>query len=65
VRAGEAGRRNPALRKAAVEALFTLAAAGKLKPHVSAILPLERFAEAMRLLSDRKAIGRVVLTTEG
>jgi len=43
---------------------FTLAAAGKLKPHVSAIFPLERFGEAMRLLSDRKAIGRVVLTME-
>jgi NADPH2:quinone reductase len=64
VRAGEAGRRNPALRKAAVEALFKLADAGKLRPHVSATFPLERFAEAMRLLSDRKAIGRVVLTTE-
>ena len=65
VRAGEAGRRNPALRKTAVEALFKLADAGKLRPHVSATFPLERFAEAMRLLSDRKAIGRVVLTTEG
>jgi NADPH:quinone reductase len=64
VRAGEAGRRNPALRKAALEALLALAGSGKLKPHISHVLPLERFAEAMRLLSDRKAIGRVVLTME-
>jgi NADPH2:quinone reductase len=63
VRAGEAGRRNPALRQAALQALSQLAQAGKLKPHVSARLPLERFAEAMHLLRDRKAIGRVVLTT--
>ncbi len=64
VRAGEAGRRNPALRRAALEALLALAGSGKLKPHISRVLPLERFAEAMRLLSDRKAIGRVVLTME-
>lgn len=35
---------------------------GKLKPHVSHALPLDRFAEAFHLLMDRKATGKVVLT---
>jgi NADPH:quinone reductase len=36
-------------------------AAGALKPHISYVLPLERFADGMRLLQTRAAIGRVVL----
>lgn len=35
--------------------------AGKLQPEVHAALPLERFREAMALVRDRKAVGRVVL----
>lgn len=35
---------------------------GHLKPHISARLPLERGAEAIRLLMDRKAKGKVILT---
>lgn len=35
---------------------------GRLKPHISARLPLERGAEAIRLLMDRKAKGKVILT---
>ena len=62
VRAGEAVRRDPALGEARLKALYELAAKGKIKPHVSHRVPLARFAEAMRLLTDRKAIGRVALT---
>ena len=61
VRAGESARRDPALATARQAALDQLAAQGKLRPHVSHRLPLARFAEAMRLLTDRKAIGRVAL----
>jgi len=62
VRAGEAVRRDPALGQARLKALYELAAQGRIKPHVSHRVPLPRFAEAMRLLTDRKAIGRVALT---
>jgi NADPH2:quinone reductase len=62
VRAGEAIRRDPALGRARLTALYDLAAQGKIKPHVSHRVPLPRFAEAMRLLTDRQAIGRVALT---
>jgi len=61
VRAGEAMRRNPALGEARMKALNAWAEAGKIRPHVSHRLPLEDYAKAMRLLVDRKAIGRVAL----
>lgn len=62
VRAGEAARRDPALAAARIEALLAWAEAGKVRPNVSHRLPLEEVARAMRLLTERKAIGRVALT---
>ena len=61
VRAGEAIRKNPALGDARVKALTAWAEAGRIRPNISHQLPLENYAEAMRLLIDRKAIGRVAL----
>jgi NADPH2:quinone reductase len=61
VRAGEAGRRNPAMANARSSALLQWAAAGKVRPHISHRLPLSNYAQAMRLLIERKAIGRVAL----
>jgi NADPH2:quinone reductase len=61
VRAGEAVRRNPALGEVRLKALTAWAEAGKVRPHISHRLPLEDYAQAMRLLIDRKAIGRVAL----
>lgn len=63
VRAGEAGRHDPDLRRREMAGLLALADAGKVRPYVSAELPLDRFAEAMGLLSERRAIGRIALTT--
>jgi NADPH2:quinone reductase len=62
VRAGEAVRKNPALGEVRIKALTQWAEAGKIRPNVSHRLPLEDYARAMRLLIDRKAIGRVALT---
>src|SRR3954464_6127537 len=64
VRAGEAVRRNPALGEVRIKALTEWAEAGKIRPNVSHRLPLEDYAKAMRLLIERKAIGRVALTME-
>ena len=63
VRAGEAVRKNPALGVARIKALTEWAEAGKVRPNISHRLPLEDYAQAMRLLIDRKAIGRVALMT--
>src|SRR5690348_17083094 len=61
IRAGEAARRDPALRARLGAALTRLTAAGHLRPHISHALPLARWAEAMRLVAEREAIGRVAL----
>jgi NADPH:quinone reductase len=61
VRAGEAVRRNPALGAVRIKALTEWAEAGKVRPNISHRLPLEDVAKAMRLLLERKAIGRVAL----
>jgi len=46
---------------ARIRKLLEWAEAGKIRPHISHRRPLEDFAEAMRLLVERKAIGRVAL----
>jgi NADPH2:quinone reductase len=61
VRAGEAVRRNPRLGETRISKLTEWAEAGKVRPNISHRLPLHDYARAMRLLVDRKAIGRVVL----
>ncbi|GAC1496221.1 MAG: NADPH:quinone oxidoreductase family protein [Bradyrhizobium sp.] len=61
VRAGEAVRKNPALGEVRIKALLQWADEGKIRPHISHRLPLQDCAQAMRLLIDRKAIGRVAL----
>jgi NADPH2:quinone reductase len=61
VRAGEAARKNPALGEVRLKALTEWAEAGKIRPNVSHRLPVQNYAQAMRLLIDRKAIGRVAL----
>jgi NADPH2:quinone reductase len=47
-----------------VEALMRWYAEGKLKPCISHRLPLERGVDAIRLLTDRKAYGKVVVTMD-
>jgi NADPH:quinone reductase len=61
VRAGEAVRKNPALGETRIRTLTEWAEAGQVRPNISHRLPLEDYAKAMRLLVDRKAIGRVAL----
>src|SRR5437762_13075985 len=61
VRAGEAVRRNPGLGAVRIKNLVDWAEAGKIRPHISHRVPLEDYAKAMRLLIERKAIGRVAL----
>lgn len=62
VRAGEYGRRDPEAGRANIKAIDELAASGKIDPYVCATFPLERAVDAMRMLQDRKAVGKVVIT---
>ena len=47
-----------------VDELLSWYAEGKLRPYVSHRLPLEQSVEAIRLLTDRKAVGKVVVVME-
>ena len=43
-------------------ALMRLVADGKMKPVIDKVLPLDRACEGLRLIADREAIGKVVVT---
>jgi len=62
VRAGEYGRRFPEKGRENGAAVWKMADAGVIKPHVHAELPLERWREAFELLAGRKVIGKAVIT---
>ncbi|MGE0657907.1 MAG: NADPH:quinone oxidoreductase family protein [Reyranellaceae bacterium] len=65
VRAGEAVRREPEVGVEYNRELWKLAGEGRLRPHVSHILPLENWVEGMALLTDRKVVGKAVLDIGG
>ena len=60
---GDYSDRQPERFRAVTQQLLAMCSAGKLKPQVMATFPLERYAEALALVKDRKVIGKVVLTT--
>ena len=53
--------RNPAKNRVNLQKLVQWAAEGKISSHVHATFPLAKTAEAMAVLSSRKAMGKVVL----
>jgi NADPH2:quinone reductase len=59
---GDFLRREPEAFAASVRQLGEWYAQGKLRPHVSATLPLSRTADAIKLMAERKVIGKVVVT---
>lgn len=62
LRAGESGRRDPALAARSGKALVALAEQGVMRPHISHHFPLDRAADALRVLETRSVIGRAVIT---
>ncbi len=61
---GEFARRERDLNAANLKELTAWLRAGKIKPLVSASYPLERAADALNDMMNRKVQGKVVLTTE-
>ena len=59
---GAFAARDPQANAKHIATLFELLKTGKIKPKVSATFPLDRGGEAIQLLADRKAIGKVVVT---
>ena len=62
---GGYARLKPSVLTDSFAQLFDWYAEGKLKPHVSNVMPLEQANEALALLRDRKATGKVVVQVSG
>ena len=58
---GAYARKDPKVLLGSMRQLYQWYGEGKLKPHVSAKLPLENAVEAMQLLQSRQSTGKVVL----
>jgi NADPH:quinone reductase len=58
---GALARLDPAWERKNFSILMSWLAAGRITPHVSHRLPLERAAEALTLVRERKVIGKAVL----
>jgi NADPH2:quinone reductase len=58
---GALGRLDPARERKNFSILMGWLAAGRITPHVSHRVPLEKAAEALALVRDRKVIGKAVL----
>lgn len=65
VRAGEIGRRNPALGRKFARELHELADSGRIQPYVCKAFPLEQAVDAMRMLENREVVGKCVVTMNG
>ncbi|MCO8019807.1 NADPH:quinone oxidoreductase family protein [Brevundimonas diminuta] len=61
---GAAVARDPQAHVANMAELMRLYAEGKIKPRVSRTFPLERAHEAIQALSDRTAVGKIVVKVE-
>lgn len=59
---GAFARGNPARHAANMAELFSWFEQGRLRPHISAEFPLTRFDEALDMVMERRAKGKVVLT---
>jgi len=64
IRAGEFGRRNPAVAKANLEVLLDWAGAGEIAPYISHRFLLEDVEDAFRAVAERKVIGKAVLARD-
>lgn len=60
---GDFVRREPQAFLQSVDQLGRWFRDGKLKPHISATFPLDRAADALKLMAARKVVGKVVITT--
>ncbi|MEM7539081.1 MAG: NADPH:quinone oxidoreductase family protein [Chloroflexota bacterium] len=58
---GAYGRKDPKVMTSSLAKLMKWYAEGEIKPHVSQTYSLEQTADALRLLMNRKATGKVVL----
>ncbi|MEX0286673.1 MAG: NADPH:quinone oxidoreductase family protein [Paracoccaceae bacterium] len=61
---GAATMRDPKGHASNMRDLFQMYAEGKIKPQISASFPMAQAAEALKMMEDRKVMGKVVLTMD-
>jgi NADPH2:quinone reductase len=59
---GSYRKHDPKRLRSGFEELFGWYREGRIRPHVSTTLPLAEAADAIRLLMDRRSVGKVVVT---
>lgn len=64
VRAGEYARRFPDRGRAIREAVASLAAEGRLNPHIDRLLPLSQWRAGFEAMARRDIVGKIVLEPE-
>lgn len=57
--------REPPAYQSQLAALLALYGAGRIRPRISARFPLEQAADAIRVVGERQALGKVVVTVGG
>lgn len=62
VRAGEYGRQFPDRGRKNVKQIWDWARAGKTRPYVHAVLPLEQTIDGFRELQNRRVVGKVIIS---
>lgn len=61
VRAGEYGRRDPDKGRENIAAIDTMLGQKAIRPHICARFPLDEAIQALRMLQNRQAIGKVIV----
>ncbi|RYG27595.1 MAG: NADPH:quinone oxidoreductase family protein, partial [Burkholderiales bacterium] len=56
--------REPVEARKNLDALMAMYVEGKIKPHISVNLPLDRAGEGIEMLDSRKVLGKVVVTLD-
>ena len=61
---GAYGQRDPKTYRASMKTLLGWYGEGKLKPHVSKTYPIEETAQALNMLENREAMGKIVVRVD-
>ena len=64
VRAGEFGRKNPEAGIENTQKIREICEAGHFSPHICEEFSLDQSKEALKFLSQRKLVGKVVIRTD-
>jgi NADPH2:quinone reductase len=62
---GGSWKHDPTIKQRIGTELVGMLAAGQLRPRIGAMLPLEQAVEALKMLAERRAVGKVIVRIGG